>query len=58
MLEKGRAITVYMHSYGDVYGPASLEDTTKKQREVKGLKGDVIAVIFTAAFTAPKAPPQ
>ncbi|RYP60159.1 hypothetical protein DL769_008252 [Monosporascus sp. CRB-8-3] len=54
MLEEGRDIVIFMHSYGGVYGPESLEGISKKEREAKGLKGGVIAIIFNAAVIAPK----
>ncbi|KAK8034592.1 hypothetical protein PG993_009587 [Apiospora rasikravindrae] len=54
LLEEGREIVVFMHSYGGVYGPESLEGTSKKERMSKGLQGGVVAVIFAAAYVASK----
>ncbi|GAW24123.1 hypothetical protein ANO14919_137040 [Xylariales sp. No.14919] len=54
LLEEGKDIVVFMHSYGGVYGAEALEGTSKKERAAKGLKGGVIAAIFNAAFIAPK----
>lgn len=54
LLEEGKDIVIFMHSYGGAYGPGSLEGTSKKEREAKGLKGGVIAGIFNAAFVAPQ----
>jgi hypothetical protein len=54
LLDQGEDVVIFMHSYGGVYGPASLEGISKKERETKGLKGGVIALVFCAAFVAPK----
>lgn len=54
LLEEGKDIVIFMHSYGGAYGPGCLEGISKKKREAKGLKGGVIAGIFNAAFVAPK----
>lgn len=54
LLEDGKDIVIFMHSYGGAYGPGSLESISKREREAKGLKGGVIAGIFNAAFVAPK----
>jgi hypothetical protein len=54
LLDEGKDIVLFMHSYGGVYGPASIEGISKKEREAKGLKGGVIALVFCAAFVAPK----
>ncbi|KAK8043926.1 hypothetical protein PG994_012764 [Apiospora phragmitis] len=52
LLEEGKGIVIFMHSYGGVYGPESLEGTSKKERASKGLQGGVVAVIFAAAHIA------
>ncbi|KAH9986046.1 alpha/beta-hydrolase [Xylariaceae sp. FL0662B] len=54
LLEDGEDIVIFMHSYGGVYGPEALEGISKKERSSKGLQGGVVAVIFTAAYIAPK----
>jgi hypothetical protein len=54
LLEEGKDIVIFMHSYGGVYGPEALEAISKKERAAKGLNGGVVAVIFTAAYVAPK----
>jgi len=54
LLEEGKDIVVFTHSYGGVYGPSSLEGTSKKERHAKGLKGGVISVILIASFIALK----
>lgn len=54
LLEQGKDIVLFMHSYGGVYGPASLEGISKKERKAKGMKGGVVALVFCAAFIAPK----
>ncbi|KAI0910922.1 hypothetical protein F4823DRAFT_588111 [Ustulina deusta] len=54
LLEEGKDIVVFMHSYGGVYGPEALEGISKKERAAKNLKGGVVAVVFTAAYIAPK----
>ncbi|KAK8065915.1 hypothetical protein PG997_012662 [Apiospora hydei] len=52
LLEEGEDVVVFMHSYGGVYGPESLDGTSKKERMAKGLQGGVVAVIFAAAYIA------
>lgn len=54
LLAEGRDLVIFMHSYGGTYGPASLQGTSRKERQAKGLSGGVIAMIFNAAFIAPK----
>lgn len=54
LIDEGRDIVLYAHSYGGVYGPAALEGLSKKERQAKGLEGGVIGVILNAAFIAPK----
>lgn len=54
LLEEGKDVVVFTQSYGGVYGPSSLEGTSKKERQALGLDGGVIAIILTASFVAPK----
>lgn len=54
LLDEGKDIVVFAHSYGGVYAPSSLEGTSKKERRSKGLEGGVIGVILNACPIAPK----
>ncbi|KAK7746096.1 hypothetical protein SLS62_009556 [Diatrype stigma] len=54
LLDGGKDIVIFMHSYGGAYGPASLEGISKKERKAKGLEGGVIASIFNTALVVPK----
>lgn len=54
LLEEGKDVVLFMHSYGGVYGPASLKGISKNERASKGLQGGVIAAIFAAGVIAPK----
>ncbi|GAP85017.1 hypothetical protein SAMD00023353_3900560 [Rosellinia necatrix] len=54
LLEQGHDIAIFMHSYGGVYGPEAVEGLSKKERSAQGLQGGVVALIFNAAFVAPR----
>ncbi|KAF2637934.1 alpha/beta-hydrolase [Massarina eburnea CBS 473.64] len=54
LVEEGKEIVLFMHSYGGVYGPAALEGFGELERKRAGLQGGVIAAIYTAAFIARK----
>lgn len=43
-----------MHSYGGVYGPASVAGLSIREMQSKGLNGGVLALIFFAAFNTKK----
>ncbi|KAF1956309.1 hypothetical protein CC80DRAFT_492567 [Byssothecium circinans] len=53
-LEDGEDVVLFMHSYGGIYGPAALQGLSKPERDRNGLKGGVIAAVYTAAFVAKK----
>ncbi|CAI6243242.1 unnamed protein product [Periconia digitata] len=52
LLDEGKEVVLLMHSYGGIYGPAALEGLARGARERNGLKGGVIACLYTAAFVA------
>ncbi|KAM7195034.1 hypothetical protein V8F33_006903 [Rhypophila sp. PSN 637] len=54
LLAEGKDLVIFTHSYGGVYGPESLEGTSKQERQAKGLEGGVVAVVLCASFIAPK----
>ncbi|KAI1455922.1 alpha/beta-hydrolase [Annulohypoxylon moriforme] len=54
LLEEGKDIVIFMHSYGGAYGPEALKGCSKMEREKKGLTGGIVASIFTAAFVVPE----
>ncbi|KAF2262721.1 alpha/beta-hydrolase [Lojkania enalia] len=54
LIAEGRDVVLFMHSYGGIYGPASVQGLSKKERATKGLKGGVIALLYAAAFVARK----
>jgi hypothetical protein len=47
-------VVLFMHSYGGIYGPSSLEGLSKRERTERGLKGGVVALVFVTAFVARK----
>jgi pimeloyl-ACP methyl ester carboxylesterase len=51
---EGKSIIVFMHSYGGIYGPQALEGLSRSERAKNGKSGGVIAMVFVAAFVAPR----
>ncbi|KAF2462853.1 uncharacterized protein BDR25DRAFT_386094 [Lindgomyces ingoldianus] len=49
-----REVVLLMHSYGGVYGPSSISGLSFRERQSKGLKGGVVALIFFTSFNAKK----
>ncbi|KAF2800541.1 alpha/beta-hydrolase [Melanomma pulvis-pyrius CBS 109.77] len=54
LVEQGKDVVLFMHSYGGIYGPSAVEGLSKKERTSNGLKGGLIALLWTAAFVARK----
>lgn len=54
IIEEGKDVALFMHSYGGAYGPAALQGLSKKERQSRGLPGGVVAAVFTAAFVVQK----
>ncbi|KAF2492667.1 alpha/beta-hydrolase [Lophium mytilinum] len=54
LVEEGKDVVLFMHSYGGIYGPSAVEGLSKKQRAENGLKGGVIALLWVASFVARK----
>ncbi|KAH8900769.1 alpha/beta-hydrolase [Thozetella sp. PMI_491] len=54
LLQEGKDIVLFAHSYGGIYAPASVEGMSKKERQAKGLEGGIIGIILNAAFVASK----
>jgi pimeloyl-ACP methyl ester carboxylesterase len=50
----GKSIILFMHSYGGIYGPQALEGLSRSERAQEGKPGGVIAMVFVAAFVAPR----
>jgi len=53
-VDAGRDVVVLMHSYGGIPGSAGVEGLSKKDREVEGLTGGVVRLIYMSAFVLDK----
>ncbi|ESZ91290.1 hypothetical protein SBOR_8324 [Sclerotinia borealis F-4128] len=54
LVDEGKDVVLLMHSYGGVYGGSAVEGLSKTERTASGKAGGIIALVFCAAFTAPK----
>ena len=53
LLAQGKDVVMLMHSFGGVYGGASVRGLSKTERAEKGQKGGVIALVYMAAACVP-----
>lgn len=54
LVNEGKDVVLVMHSYGGIYGGSAVEGLSKTERAASSKAGGIIALIFSAAFTAPK----
>ena len=50
LVEQGKDIVLYLHSYAGFPGSAAIAGLSKAERSAKGLQGGVIGLIFQSAF--------
>lgn len=53
LLAEGKDVVLLMHSFGGVYGGASVSGLSKTEREKEGQKGGVVALVYMAAACVP-----
>lgn len=53
LLAEGKEVVLLMHSFGGVYGGASVEGLSKAERSSVGEKGGVVALCYMAAAIVP-----
>lgn len=53
LLAEGKNVILLMHSFGGVYGGASVRGLSTMERAEKGQKGGVIALVYMAAACVP-----
>lgn len=50
VVEEGKDIVLYLHSYAGFPGSAAIAGLSKQERSAKGQKGGVIGLIYQSAF--------
>lgn len=53
LLAEGKNVVLLMHSFGGVYGGASVRGLSRTERAAQGLKGGVVALVYMAAACVP-----
>ena len=53
LLAEGKDVVLLMHSFGGVYGGASVRGLSRTERAAQGLKGGVVALVYMAAACVP-----
>lgn len=54
LMDQGKDVVLYLHSYAGFPGSAAIAGFSKAERNAKGLQGGIIGLIFQSAFV-PKA---
>ena len=50
LMEQGKDVVLYLHSYAGFPGSAAIAGLSKAERNAKGLQGGIIGLIFQSAF--------
>ena len=50
LMEQGKDVVLYLHSYAGFAGSAAIAGFSKAERSAKGLQGGIIGLIFQSAF--------
>ena len=50
LMEQGKDVVLYLHSYAGFPGSAAIAGFSKAERTAKGLRGGIIGLIFQSAF--------